>query len=85
MTYLALLNQSRNSIVFQFWTVANREQRVFLRENLQSRNFMVPALIRTPYLDAKTRLTSWASFVFFICSSASCESHQPMYLLGNLT
>jgi hypothetical protein len=45
---------------------------------------MVPALIRTPYLNADTRLAIWASFVFY-CSTASCESHQPIYLLGTLT
>jgi hypothetical protein len=58
MTYAPLPGQSENSAVFQLRTVANRKKPNLVRENLQSRNFMVPkpsALIRTPYLNADTR------------------------------
>lgn len=42
MTYAPLSGQSDNSAVFQPRTVANRKKPNFVRENLQSRNFMVP-------------------------------------------
>jgi hypothetical protein len=42
MTYAPLYDQSGNSAVFQFRTVTNRNKPNLVRENLQSRNFMVP-------------------------------------------
>jgi hypothetical protein len=65
--------------VFQLRTVANRKKPNLVRENLQSRNFMVPkpsALIRTPYLNTDTRPR-------FFSSSSGIDHYPSSFLFGS--